>query len=84
MPSYDLHCQKCGNEFELFLQRFIRDEDRVCPKCGSTDVNQSIASFNMLIGSGSTGRSNTGPRMDGKNAPSHKYTKYRDPKYRKK
>ena len=43
-----------------------------------------IDPFNMFIGSGATGRGNTGPRMDGKNTETQKYTKYRDPKYRKK
>lgn len=84
MPTYDMVCAKCGHEYELFLTRFIRDEDKLCPECGSTDVNPNVTSFNMFIGSGATGRGNTGPRMDGKNTETQKYTKYRDPKYRKK
>jgi putative FmdB family regulatory protein len=45
MPSYDLVCKSCGNEFELTLHRFIRDEDKVCPQCGSTDVEQVLSAF---------------------------------------
>lgn len=84
MPTYDLECSKCGHKFELFLTRFIRDDDRVCPECGSTDVSQTISDFNMWIGCGSTGRGNIGARVRGTPYSSQKFMKYRDPKYRKK
>ena len=45
MPSYDLVCKACGNDFEITLQRFIADDDKVCPKCRSTDVEQKLAPF---------------------------------------
>jgi putative FmdB family regulatory protein len=45
MPSYDLICKSCGNSFEITLHRFIRDEDKVCPNCSSTDVEQKLAPF---------------------------------------
>jgi putative FmdB family regulatory protein len=38
LPTYDLKCQDCGERFERFLLRLIRDEDRVCSCCGSTRV----------------------------------------------
>lgn len=34
MPSYDLACESCGTGFELFRQRFLRPEEKVCPECG--------------------------------------------------
>lgn len=45
MPSYDLVCEKCGHAFEICLHRFIRDEDKVCPNCGATDVEQKMSQF---------------------------------------
>ena len=45
MPSYDLVCRSCGHEFELTLHRFIRDEDRVCPSCGTNDVEQKLVGY---------------------------------------
>ena len=33
MPSYDLLCESCEHEFEVFRQGFLRDEDRSCPEC---------------------------------------------------
>lgn len=45
MPSYDLVCKSCGNAFEITLQRFITDEDKVCPECGSTEVEQKLSQF---------------------------------------
>ncbi len=34
MPSYDLHCTACDTAFELFRQRFLTDDEKVCPSCG--------------------------------------------------
>ena len=45
MASYDLVCEKCDHEFEVFHQGFLKDEDRVCPECGCEDVRQKFSSF---------------------------------------
>jgi len=45
MASYDLVCEKCGHAFEVFRQGFLKDDDRVCPECGSEDVRQKFSSF---------------------------------------
>ncbi len=42
VPTYALACPECGNRFELFLMRIIRDADKVCPECGSRDVTTGI------------------------------------------
>ena len=33
MPSYDMHCEACDRQFEVFRHGFLRDEDRACPDC---------------------------------------------------
>ena len=53
MASYDLVCEKCEHVFEVFRQGFLRDEDRVCPECGSTEVRQKFSSFLRNIGGAS-------------------------------
>lgn len=45
MPTYDLSCEDCGATFERFRQGFLRDEDRVCPECGSLKVIQLMTGF---------------------------------------
>lgn len=45
MPTYDLRCRDCDLRFELFRQRFLRDEDRVCPGCGGRDAEQLLGVF---------------------------------------
>ncbi len=56
MASYDLICDACGHDFEVFRQGFLRDEDRVCPDCGSAEVRQKFTSFlSNLSGSGGDG-----------------------------
>ena len=55
MASYDLVCDACGHDFEVFRQGFLKDEDRVCPDCGSTEVRQKFTSFLKNIGGSSSG-----------------------------
>ena len=55
MASYDLLCDACGHDFEVFRQGFLKDEDRVCPDCGSTEVRQKFTSFLKNIGGSSSG-----------------------------
>lgn len=45
MPTYDLACESCDTHFEAFRQGFLRDEDRVCPDCGSHEVKQLMTGF---------------------------------------
>ena len=54
MASYDFVCQQCANEFELFVSGFLKQKDRRCPQCGSTDVRQKFSSFLRNIGSSAT------------------------------
>jgi len=42
MPTYELRCKECGHEFDRFLMRLIREQDRVCPECGSTNVATGV------------------------------------------
>lgn len=45
MPTFDLHCTKCGLDFEIFQQRVLRDEDKVCIDCGAPDAESVITGF---------------------------------------
>jgi putative FmdB family regulatory protein len=55
MSTYDLVCGACGHEFEVFVQGFIKDEEKVCPDCGSGDVRQKFSSFLSGLGGRSCG-----------------------------
>jgi len=50
MATYDFICGACGHKFELFVQGFIKDEEKVCPDCGSADVRQKFSSFLRSLG----------------------------------
>ncbi len=52
MASYDLVCNDCDHEFEVYVQGFLKDEDRVCPQCESTSVRQKFSSFLRNLGAG--------------------------------
>lgn len=45
MPTFDLHCRECGLDFEIFQQRILRDEDRVCIDCGAPEADVVISGF---------------------------------------
>lgn len=61
MASYDLVCESCGHAFEVYRQGFLRDEDRVCPECGSADVSQKFSSFLKNLGGSGTAGGCTSP-----------------------
>jgi len=50
VPTYDLTCEDCGFRFEQFLTRLIRQEDKVCPSCGSDRVKNGIGGGILGIG----------------------------------
>ncbi len=54
MASYDLVCDTCGHEFEVYRQGFLKDDDKRCPECGGEDVRQKFSSFLRSLG-GSSG-----------------------------
>jgi len=42
MPTYELTCEDCGERFDVFVMRLLRDEDKVCPACGSHTVKRGF------------------------------------------
>lgn len=54
MPIYEYRCEKCGENFDLFLRSATEEPEPKCPKCGSTDVNRAISLFGI---GGTSGRS---------------------------
>ena len=44
MPTFDYHCKKCGNKFELF-RNILDDSTVTCPVCGTV--------ADIVIGKGS-------------------------------
>jgi putative FmdB family regulatory protein len=45
LATYDLACGSCGTQFDVFVQGFLKDEARVCPECGSREVEQRFTGF---------------------------------------
>jgi putative FmdB family regulatory protein len=62
MASYDFRCRGCGSDFELFVQGFLKEEQRVCPECGSREIEQLITGFLRGSGAGERAASTCIPR----------------------
>ncbi len=45
MAIYDFVCRKCDHPFEVFLNSFVKEKQKNCPSCGSSDVRQTFRSF---------------------------------------
>lgn len=50
VASYDLRCSACGKDFEVFLRGFLKDDAKVCPDCGSREVQQRFTGFGGITG----------------------------------
>lgn len=57
MASYDLKCCSCGKDFEVFVLGFLKDDAKVCPDCGSREVEQRYTGFGGVMGLGSDSQS---------------------------
>lgn len=51
MPTFEFRCDRCRVDFELLLRR---DEQAVCPSCGSTRVEKLISAAAGHAGSRSS------------------------------
>lgn len=56
MPSYDMRCNQCGDEFTAMVSIKAKEEGKIeCPQCGSKDVKQVFKAVNFIKdGSGSS------------------------------
>jgi putative FmdB family regulatory protein len=45
MALYDFSCPACGTDFEVFCTGFIKDDQKLCPSCGSVEVEQKFSGF---------------------------------------
>jgi putative FmdB family regulatory protein len=52
MPTYEYHCDACGNDFEQF-QSIMAAPIKKCPKCGKNKVRRLISAGAGVIFKGS-------------------------------
>jgi putative FmdB family regulatory protein len=45
VATYDLTCNGCGLQFDIYVQGFLKDGDKVCPDCESREVEQRFTGF---------------------------------------
>lgn len=55
MPTYELTCEDCGERFDLFVMRMLRDDDKVCVACGSRNVRRGFGGGVLGVGTAAAG-----------------------------
>jgi len=45
MAHIDLVCRDCGHHFEVLTRVAIREKQKRCPECSSTNVRQTLSSY---------------------------------------
>jgi putative FmdB family regulatory protein len=65
MAIYEFVCAECDNQYEIYVQGFLKDEHRACPNCGSRSTRQKFTSFLRNLGGADSGSSCGGSRHSG-------------------
>lgn len=45
MPTYEFRCTQCGTRYEITCHWAERNDEAVCPHCGSRDAEPVVTSF---------------------------------------
>ncbi|MEZ5126172.1 MAG: FmdB family zinc ribbon protein [Thermoleophilia bacterium] len=45
MARIDLVCRSCQHTFSVLTRGPIRDKQKRCPECSSTDIRQTLSSY---------------------------------------
>ena len=61
MPVYSYICKDCGSKFDLLVGVVSRDEEKICKKCGSKNIEKLFASFGVNVSSGKSDSGLSGP-----------------------
>lgn len=60
MPVYSYICKGCGAKFDLLIGVTSKDEEKICKKCGSKNIEKTFASFGVNVSPGKSS-SSSGP-----------------------
>jgi len=50
MPLYEYRCSRCGQTFELLRRMSEADQELVCPRCRSEEIERLISAFARTTG----------------------------------
>lgn len=51
MPVYSYLCRNCGEKFDLLVGVVSEKTEVKCPKCGSSSIEKTFASFGINVSS---------------------------------
>lgn len=55
MPIYSYRCKKCSHNFDMLVGVTAETGDLKCTECGSTEVEKTMSSFTVRMGTSSSG-----------------------------
>ncbi len=47
MPIYSYVCKDCGGGFDLFVRISGKNDELICKKCGSKNIQKTFSSFSL-------------------------------------
>ena len=47
MPIYSYVCRDCGEKFDLFIGIGGKNDELICKKCGSKNIQKTFSSFSL-------------------------------------
>lgn len=59
MPIYSYVCKDCGEKFDLFIRIGGKDDELICKKCSSKNIQKSFSSFGVRSSSNKDGGSDS-------------------------
>ena len=61
MPVYSYICKDCNSKFDLLIGVTNKDEEKICKKCSSRNIEKLFAPFGVNVSSGKADLSSSGP-----------------------
>jgi len=58
MPIYSYICKDCGEKFDLFIGIGGKNDELICKKCGSKNIQKTFSSFGVRPSSDNNNGSN--------------------------
>jgi putative FmdB family regulatory protein len=54
MPIYEYRCSTCNRKFDILHKSSVKQEEIICPSCGSTNNKKLFSAFSSQVSGGAS------------------------------